>query len=280
MENPSDGISMETQHMKPEMILQADFEDLLFENRNKDYGAYALRRSYNNRMYIGVIVMLLTALFFYFFQRWNANTRQLIPLVTSYITSCPVEISQVELVKPKAVKPTKVKAATIQYTVPVLVKERVTPLAEISELEKDVHIGVTTQDGLPESELKDSPFQEPAALGTETGEKAPEIFEKVEFMPEFPGGMEALYRYIGRKIRMDDKELEPGTTLRALCRFVIDADGKVTQWTLLQGTGSEVLDAEMLRVIASMPQWRPGLQNGKRVAVYFNLPFVFKSPEE
>jgi len=266
--------------MKPEMILQADFEDLLFEYRNKDYGAYTLRRSYNKRMYISVTVMLLAALIFFLFQRWNASSQNLAPSVKSFLTTCPVEISQVELVKPKVVEPPKVKAATIQYTAPVLVKEIVSALPEISELEKDVHIGVTTQEGLPESQLKEPPVQEPAASGSEAGEKAPEIFERVELMPEFPGGMAALYRYIGRKIRMDDKELEPGTSKRVLCRFVVDAKGKVSQWTILQGAGSAVLDAEVLRVVAGMPQWRPGVQNGKPVAVYFNLPFVFQSTEE
>ena len=266
--------------MKPEMILRADFEDLLFEHRNKDYGAYALRRDYDKRMYMSVAVMLTIALVFFLFQRWNKLGKEDSSMVKTFMTVCPVEIKQVELIKPKVVEPPKIKAASVQYTAPVLVKELVPPIAEISELDKDVQIGVKTHDGVPESQLTALPVSDPEeAVGTKVKE-APEVFEKVELMPEFPGGKAAMYRYIGKKMRSMDNELEPGTTKRILCRFVVDAQGNVTQWTIVQGASSERLEAEVLRVVAGMPKWTPGVQNGKPVAVYFNLPFVFQASEE
>ena len=266
--------------MKPEMILRADFEDLLFEYRNKDYGAYALRKDYNKRMYMSVAVMLFIALVFFLFQHWNWFGKEDSPMTKTFMTVCPVEIKQVELIKPKVVEPPKTKAATVQFTAPVLVKEIVSQLPAINELEKDVRIDVTTQEGLPESQSQVTPVTETLAGGADAVEEAPVIFEKVELMPEFPGGKAAMYRYISKKTRMVDNDLEPGTTKRVLCRFVVDAEGKVTQWTILQGAGSAALDAEVLRVIAGMPNWTPGMQNGKPVAVYFNLPFVFQAAEE
>ena len=270
--------------MKPEMILQSDFEDLLFEYRNKEYGAYALRREYSKRMYISVSVMLILALLFYLAQHWLVQNNNELHGAKTFMTNCPmeIEIKKVELIKPRLVQPPKAKAASVQYTVPVLVKEIVPPLAAMSQLEKDVQIGTHTEDGVPASSVSEPinalPETEGKGLGME--EHAETVFEKVEVMPEFPGGQAALIRYLSRKVRFNYEELEAGARKTILCRFIVDETGRVTMVSLLKSSGVEQFDVEAQRVVGTMPNWKPGSQNGKNVNVYFTLPFVIEVPEE
>jgi len=113
------------------------------------------------------------------------------------------------------------------------------------------------------------------ALQNEEPEAAkPEIFDRAEEMPEFPGGIEALKRFLLKNLRMPGDNLEPGTQVRVMARFVVDADGRVRDIEITQ-PAEEVFNREVKRVISKMPDWKPGEQNHRHVAVYFSLPVNF-----
>jgi protein TonB len=97
-------------------------------------------------------------------------------------------------------------------------------------------------------------------------------------MPEFPGGIEALKRFLIRNLRMPDNNLEEGTEVKVIARFVVGADGRVRDIEIVLPAGAE-FNAEVKRVISKMPDWKPGSQNHRNVAVYFNLPVNFVRPE-
>jgi TonB family protein len=100
------------------------------------------------------------------------------------------------------------------------------------------------------------------------------VFTVVEEMPEYPGGKKALYAFMGENIKYPEDAKKKGTAGTVFVTFVIEKDGKVSGVKLLRGV-SESLDKEALRVVSSMPAWKPGKQKGKAVRVQYNLPIKF-----
>ena len=116
--------------------------------------------------------------------------------------------------------------------------------------------------------------QAPVAAPVEEVEEQ-QIFVVVEKMPEFPGGEEAMRRYLARNIRYPLIAQENGIQGRVICQFVVNADGKIVDVQVVRGVEAS-LDAEAVRVIQSMPSWTPGKQGGKSVRVKYTLPIRFK----
>lgn len=96
----------------------------------------------------------------------------------------------------------------------------------------------------------------------------------VEVMPEFPGGQEAMYKYLGKTVEYPDKALEAGIQGVVYVNFIIEKDGMLSNARILRGA-SPLLDSEALRVVQGMPKWTPGMQSGKPVRVQYNLPIRF-----
>ncbi len=103
-----------------------------------------------------------------------------------------------------------------------------------------------------------------------------EIFMIVESMPEFPGGQQAMMRYIGENIKYPVIAQENGIQGRVICQFVIEKDGKVADIQVVRSSGESSLDKEAIRVINSMPRWKPGKQRGKAVRVRYTIPVNFR----
>ena len=102
--------------------------------------------------------------------------------------------------------------------------------------------------------------------------EAEEVFTFVEQMPEFDGNIN---EYIAANIRYPAEALKKETQGRVIIKLIIQKDGSVSDAKVLRGIGSGC-DEEALRVVNSMPKWKAGKQNGKPVAVYYNLPLSFK----
>ena len=108
--------------------------------------------------------------------------------------------------------------------------------------------------------------------------KAPQdeepVFTVVEVMPKYPGGNEAMYKFLGENIKYPEKAKKEGIGGRVYVTFVVEKDGTVTNVKVLKGA-EESLDKEALRVVKMMPKWKPGTQKGKPVRVQYNLPIKF-----
>lgn len=102
-----------------------------------------------------------------------------------------------------------------------------------------------------------------------------EIFEVVEQMPEFPGGQAALMQYLSKNIKYPTIAQENGTQGRVTVQFVVNADGSIVDAKVIRGV-DPYLDKEALRVINSMPKWKPGMQRGKAVRVKYTVPVMFR----
>jgi protein TonB len=103
-----------------------------------------------------------------------------------------------------------------------------------------------------------------------------EIFVVVESMPEFPGGQQEMMRYLAENIKYPVIAQENNIQGRVICQFVVEKDGKVTDIQVVRTSGDASLDKEAVRVINSMPKWKPGKQRGKAVRVKYTIPVNFR----
>lgn len=109
----------------------------------------------------------------------------------------------------------------------------------------------------------------------EREEEEEEIFVVVENQPEFPGGQAAMMKFLSENIKYPVIAQENGIQGRVICNFVVERDGSITDVQVVRGVDPS-LDKEAVRVIQSMPRWKPGMQRGKPVRVRFTLPVVFR----
>lgn len=102
------------------------------------------------------------------------------------------------------------------------------------------------------------------------------IFTPVDPMPEFPGGMSALFDYLSFNTHYPKQAYRKGIEGRVVCQFVVAIDGKISNVEVVRSSGDKSLDREAVRVIRSMPKWKPAMYQGKPVNVIYNLPVSFK----
>jgi periplasmic protein TonB len=264
-----------------------DVLDILFANRNKAYGAYLLRREYPSRLKKSMVFMLGGVLLLGAGLEWK-SVHQGPPVVPSifkpYIEVTlqpppklpkPIEHPLLRPATPHpAVQPAVPPAPTIASTDINLVDNPkpdhiVPPQTDLASHE----IGVTTTNGPGNAGLVSTSPGTAAGNGATQTETDEGIFKSVEQMPMFPGGEEALRKYLMRNMETPD-ELEEGSQKRVVVRFVVDKDGTISACAVMQSAG-DAYDQEVLRVVKHMPKWKPGIQNGRPVPVYFTLPVVF-----
>lgn len=149
----------------------------------------------------------------------------------------------------------------VKYTVPVMFR-------------------LTPDDKKPEQEYKPvngQPSEVVAVASATTPPAEPEgvVFEVVENMPEFPGGMEGLMQYISRNIKYPVEAHKAGIQGRVMIQLIVDKEGNAGHAKIVQGTDS-LLNAEALRIVSNMPKWKPGTQRGQAVNVKYTFPIMFK----
>ena len=133
---------------------------------------------------------------------------------------------------------------------------------------EDVEINADVDQDVPIEEIVQVEVQEEEVVEQE-------IFQIVEEMPAFPGGEAKLMEYVGKNIKYPQIARETGIQGRVFIGFVVEPDGSVSNVKLLRGIGGGC-DEEAMRVVKSMPKWKPGKQRGKAVRVSYTLPVVFK----
>lgn len=102
------------------------------------------------------------------------------------------------------------------------------------------------------------------------------VYIVVESMPEFPGGQQAMMRYIGENIKYPVTAQEKGIQGRVICQFVVEKDGSITNIHAVRSSGDILLDQEAIRVLSTMPRWNPGKQSGNSVRVKYTVPVNFR----
>jgi periplasmic protein TonB len=261
-------------------ILEADVLDILFDNRNKLYGAYTLRKNYNGRMLLALgislssmlLVFLLAGMYRSPSRAAAGGTKDevLIDLVV------PPDMKKVDPVIPKRVNPPQVrteKLSTIDIKEDKLVN---TTVADQARLSLSAISNVTLDGVLP----TDIPVVKPPEAHVQIMEesKAPSRPDVVQKEPEFPGGEQAWLNFLQKNL-IAPEELEAGDKKMVSIRFQVSPQGEVNNFEIVQSAGKS-FDNEVIRVLKKMPRWKPAIQNGQPVARAFTQPVTFVGIEQ
>ena len=264
-------------------ILQADLLDILFEHRNKLYGAYALRKTYTHRLRIALGVALSTVLLFVFMSFINKNRNTGRP---DNRDPNAMELTQIDLLKPDDPTPPEPKPeikppkAEVDYQLFKIVEDdKADPdIVDIIDIQ-NATIGDKNIEGDKPDDLARSITQSNSTR--DVVEKAPDETDKPALPSRnasFPGGTAAWLHFL-RRFLQSPEDLEPGQRVEVQVRFWVDIDGSVSKAEIIK-SGGKSFDKEVLRVLKKMPAWEPAIQNGNYVAVAYTQPVTFLGVEE
>jgi protein TonB len=246
-------------------------EEIVFKNRNKEYGSYMLRKKYKRyvttSMLIGLFILSVVVGY---------------PLITAYINQNKLirekekevgvtmeRMTQEEAPPPPPPPPPpEAMVEKVKFTAPVVVEDTT------------IETGLTSMDDLNKTATNEAPAEEVEVEIKDEGPKVietpvqAEIFTVVEEQPGYPGGEEARIGFLQQNIKYPEEAKELGIQGRVFVTFVVEVDGSISDVRVLRGIGGGC-DEEAIRVVKAMPKWVPGKQRGVPVRVQFNLPIKF-----
>jgi len=266
--------------MTSQQILQSDVLDILFEKRNKAYGAYLLRRNYSAQLLKAMGITALLVLVLLFFGNSSATKTVVAKLNDSGFVVKQIELpkEKVEPPKPKVQPPAAPQPVKTELLLDKIkpVEKTTTIIATQNDLD-DALPGAARIDGPPATGIQ--PPSLPPSTGTGTAEKEPEKINPSlpNRQPQFPGGSLAWQKFLERNLT-PPADLEPGEKRSVLVRFSVDEGGVITNFQVVQSGGAD-FDNEVIRVLKKMPRWLPAIQAGKPVAVSFTQPVTFQAGE-
>jgi protein TonB len=253
-----------------ETFVQMD--EIVFEKRNKMYGAYILRKMYNkqvNKALLLSIGILLAGLAYPVVLSYNARN-VLINVWTDPGVVVITNDSRPPDVNTPPPPPISEPQKQIVFKAPDVIAGEVLedagflPMEELNTLSKNIFV-----DANPEAVV-----EKQLDIISDPEEKK-ETFIIAEEMPSYPGGETERQKFLGESIQYPQQALENGIHGTVYVQFVVDSKGNITDAKIMRGIGGGC-DEEALRVIRMMPQWHPGKQNGKPVRVQYTMPVSFR----
>lgn len=263
--------------------------DLVFEGKNKRYGAYRLRQSSSKRhlyalaiVFIGMILLCLAPQLVGVVETLTRKP-DLGPIEEVVeLSNLPIEeqVPQENIIKQESAPPPPPLKSSIQFVPPVIAADEEVSDEDVMRTQDEVQAsdltisvadvkGTDEEHGIDIAELQ----QNRVIVEAEPEEEKP--FEVVEQNPEFPGGISELNKFLSDNIRYPVIAQENGIQGRVIIRFVVSRTGEISDVEVLRGVDPS-LDREAVRVVQSMPKWIPGRQRGRAVPVYFTLPVHFR----
>ena len=270
-------------------LLDKSWVELVFEGKNKEYGAYALRRDTGKRNIKAMLIVFAVIIAIMVGVWAKVAIENAFPKKVAMETD--VELSKLAQKKEAKVEkkaPVKVEEqkvvekvkSSVKFTPPVIKKDdEVKPEEELKSQEDlnktNTAIGSFDVQGNDETGGEVLKAKEVIAQPEPPKEEETKIFEVVEQMPSFPGGQAALFEFLSKNIRYPVEAEENGIQGRVIVTFVVERDGSITDVRVVKSVDPS-LDKEAVRVTKSMPHWNPGMQNGGPVRVKFTLPVTFR----
>ena len=270
-------------------LISSDWVDLVFEGRNKAYGAYRLRKSTTKRNILAMVAVVLLLIVAFIIltvknfvdeQRAKVAMTQVAELTNYKQPEKKAEVKQkkVEVEPERVVERVK---SSIKFTAPVIKKdEEVKPDEELKT--QDELMSTKTAIGTFDVKGNDDANGEVLKAKEVIAEPEPpkheeenKVFDIVEQQPLFPGGPAALMKYLSDNTKYPVVAQENGVQGRVTVQFVVEKDGSISDVHVLRGVDPS-LDKEAVRVVKSMPRWTPGKQNGITVRVNYRVPVLFR----
>lgn len=265
-------------------ILQSELIDLLFDGRNKNYGAYELRKNYHKRVFISVAIMLtacLLLLMLYSFTGRKSKSSDIVIIDSFSLTKVEPEAKKPEVIPPppKTIQP---PVKTIQFTTPKITPQDIKPEEQMPDLDTVAvtKIGTVNQAGADNPDAVAPPISSSNGVIDEPKkheDDVDKIFVSVQIESEYPGGLSAWQRYLNRelpRVYTDDLTQYEG---RVVVQFIVDKEGNVSEAHGIEGPKELWEIAE--RTIMKSGKWKPAIQNGRPVKSYKSQPIIFKSED-
>lgn len=247
------------------------FDDIVFENRNKEYGAYQIRKKYNRVVlfatFIGVLVLTISIVVPYI--RASRVAHQKMRDANAVIAEMANDLQKEEAPPPPPPPPPPPaeQQTVVKYVAPVVVDSvKVEDQSKLMISDEQVSTTVNKEVVEVVEQAKQEEVQE---------KEEQQVFVVVEEMPEFPGGELALRNYIAKAIVYPTVAQENGIQGKVFVTFVVNKDGSVSNAKIARGVDAS-LDQEALRVVSTLPKWKPGKQRGVPVRVSYTVPISFK----
>ena len=268
--------------------------DMVFAGKNKEYGAYQLRKGTSGRNIKALLILVIAAALVGGFLAWKVIEQKQAEEQQAYMEAMELaklqqqakkEEKKKEPVKPK-IEPKKeipVARETQKFTAPVIKKDELVKeenqVKQMDKLDDKVAVGTEDKEGVKDrtveavrSEIAVAAPPPPPAPKPEVATK---VFDVVEEMPSFPGGNAALMSYLNSNTKYPVVAQENGVQGRVIISFVVERDGSISDVKVARSVDPS-LDREAQRVVKSMPRWTPGKQNGQTVRVKYTVPVVFR----
>jgi protein TonB len=256
--------------MAKEKMKVPAFDDIVFEYRNKEYGAYRLRKKYNRNVIIALligVIILGTAVITPYMNAKAAENRQKRAERQVNIEMENLDTPNETVVPPPPPPPPPQDVAQQAKYVPPVVVDSIKP-----EEAQQLMTADEAQVEVKNEEVVE--FVEEVKEEVQEEEAEPEPFVVVEEMPMFPGGDAELLKYIAEHTNYPEVAKENNIQGRVIVRFCVTSKGGVSQVSVLKGVDPE-LDTEAVRVVNSLPAFKPGKQGGKPVPVWYMVPITF-----
>ena len=268
--------------------------EMVFAGKNKEYGAYQLRKGTSGRNIKALLILVIAAALVGGFLAWKVIEQKQAEEQQAYMEAMKLaelqqqakkEEKKKEPVKPK-IEPKKeipVARETQKFTAPVIKKDELVKeenqVKQMDKLDEKVAVGTEnkegTKDRLAEAVRSDTAVAAPPPPPAPKPEVSNKVFDVVEEMPHFPGGAAALQAFLSSNTKYPVVAQENGVQGRVIVSFVVERDGSITDVRVVRSVDPS-LDREASRVVRSMPRWSPGKQNGSAVRVKYTVPVVFR----
>ena len=270
-------------------LIDNNWTDLVFEGKNKEYGAYVLRKETGKRNVKALIWVLIGIAAIFALAYANLAIQNAMKQNATIDTDVELsKLAQKKEAKVERKEPVKVEVeqkvvekvkSSVKFTAPEIKKDdEVKPEDEIKsqdDLSKtNTAIGTFDVKGNDEAEGEVLKAKE-VVVDEKPKEEETKVFDVVEQMPSFPGGPSALMQYLSSNIKYPVVAEENGVQGRVVCTFVVEKDGSITDVRVIKSVDPS-LDKEAVRVVKGMPKWIPGKQNGSAVRVKYTVPVTFR----
>ena len=268
--------------------------DMVFAGKNKEYGAYQLRKGTSGRNIKALLILIIAAALVGGFLAWKVIEQKQAEEQQAYMEAMELaklqEQAKKEKKKPEPIKPKveqkkeiPVARETQKFTAPVIKKDELVKeenqVKQMDQLDDKVAVGTENKEGVKDRTVEavrnDIAVAAPPPPPAPKPEVANKVFDVVEEMPSFPGGQGALMAFLSSNIKYPVVAQENGVQGRVIVGFVVEKDGSISDVKVMRSVDPS-LDREAQRVVKAMPKLKPGKQNGSAVRVKYTVPVVFR----
>jgi protein TonB len=253
-----------------------EWRELVFQGKNKEYGAYKMRSDSNRRHNIAMLIIAIVAVV-------GFSLPKLIEMATPKQKIVDVDVMKMsQLIKPEVkndikkvapVEPPPALKSSIKFTAPVIKKDE-----DVKEEYKSQETLTNTKVAISIADVKGNSDkgQDIADVKQQvTQVEEDHVYQVIEQMPQYPGGESELMSYIAKNLKYPVIAQENGIQGKVILRFVVSKTGLVDKIEVVRSL-DPACDKEAVRVVKTLQRWIPGKQNGVNVSVYYTLPIAFK----